>query len=248
MDVLFFALGATLAESIISFSGAALIIFGEEKMKRLAHFTVSFAVGALLSVSLFELIPEALATSGKTFESLAIFIFSGIFLFFILEKFFIWYHHHGEDTEVHSYTHLILWGDFLHNAIDGVIIGLAFLTDVRLGFLTTAAIIFHEIPQEISDFGVLIHGGLDKKKALLYNFLISLSTIFGVLLTFALGDLLRPFLPYALLVAAGNFMYIAVADLMPELHESSSMRHGISQIVFIILGAIIVIVPGFFFE
>ena len=136
----------------------------------------------------------------------------------------------------------------MHNTIDGVIIGLAFLTDVRLGFLTTAAIIFHEIPQEISDFGVLIHGGLDKKKALLYNFLISLSTIFGVLLTFAVGDLLRPFLPYALLVAAGNFMYIAVADLMPELHESSSMRHGISQIVFIILGAIIVIVPGFFFE
>ena len=236
---------ASFLESIVSFSGAALTIFNKEKVKKAAHFIVSFAVGALLAVALLDLLPEAIEISG--IEKVAPFVLGGIILFFILEKFLFWYHCHDGKCEVHSYTYLVLWGDFLHNFIDGVILALAFLVSSQIGWLTLIAIILHEIPQEISDFSILLYGGFSKGRALFYNFLVSLSTILGAVLTYFLGSRLEPFLPFGIALIAGNFLYIAMADLMPELHESTGFGHSVLQIVLLMLGAFLIILPGFIF-
>ena len=242
MPLLVLILLAAVGESIVSFSGAALVIFKEEKVRRATHFIISFAVGALLGVGFLDLIPEAAKREGDITKILP-FVLGGLLLFFVLEKFLFWYHCHEGECKVHTYTYLILWGDFLHNFIDGVILALAFLADARLGFLTTLAVIFHEIPQEISDFGLLIHGGMARSRAFLYNFLVSLSTIVGALLTYAFGAFLEPFLPILLALVAGNFIYLAATDLMPELHESTNLRHGLIQLLFVLAGIFLVVLP-----
>lgn len=236
---------ASFAESLVSFVGGALAIFNEEKIRRIAHFVVSFAVGALLSVAFLELIPEAIAMDST--EAILPLVLVGIILFFILEKLLFWYHCHGGECPVHTYTYLILWGDLLHNFIDGIMITLAFLADIKLGILTSIAVIFHEIPQEIGDFGLLVHGGLSRGRALLYNFVVALSVILGAVMAYTLGPILAPFLPVALALIAGNFIYLAAVDLMPELHESTGFLHGSAQIVFIITGALAVILPEILF-
>lgn len=236
---------ATFVDSLVAFVGGALAIFNEEKVRRAVHFVVSFAVGALLGVSLLELIPEAIEMSSPDF--VLPLVFGGILLFFTLEKFLFWYHCHGGECPVHTYTYLILWGDFLHNFIDGVIITFAFLADIRLGMITTVAVMLHEVPQELGDFGVLIHGGLSRRKALFYNFLVALSVMLGAVLTYLFSSVLEPLLPIGLALIAGNFIYLAVSDLMPELHEATGLKHGLIQITFIILGALLVIAPEFFF-
>ncbi len=236
---------ASFVESIVSFTGGALAIFGVERIKRFTHFVVSFAVGALLGVSLLELIPEAIEMAGGA--SVFPWVLGGIIFFFIVEKFFSWYHHHGHEDEVRPYAYLILWGDFLHNFIDGVILALAFLADPKLGVITTLAVVLHEIPQEIGDFGVLMHAGFSPLRALFYNFLVSLSTIFGALLTYFLGAGLSPALPFALAFIAGNFLYLASTDLIPELHEKTHVWHSLGQIVLIVAGALLVILPEFLF-
>lgn len=239
---------ASLAESVVSFSGGVLAFLNAQTIKRFTHFAVSFAVGALLSVSLLELIPEAAEES--SLESIMPYVLAGMIFFFIVERFLSWYHHHEgreEGQEVKSYAYLILWGDFLHNFIDGVIIALTFTADFRLGVITTVAVILHEIPQEIGDFGVLLHAGFSKFKALVYNFLASLSTVLGaVIAVFLRGSLPEEFIPVALAVIAGNFIYLAASDLMPELKEKAGAAHTFGQIALIILGAVLVILPEFF--
>ena len=247
MPILFNIIIAALAESIASFSGAALAILNYDKVKRYTHYIISFAVGALLGVSFFELIPEALANNPA--EEIMPIILVSIILFFALEQLLFWHHCHHEEHRDHqpehkAYGQLILWGDFLHNFIDGIIIALAFMASPTLGLMATIAIIFHEIPQEIADFGILIHSGFTKKQAFLFNFLVSLSTLAGALLTYLLGNLWVPLMPYALALVAGNFIYLAAVDLMPELHESTSLKHNILQLAFIILGVILVTLPG----
>jgi len=236
---------ASFLASLVAFVGGALAIFNEEKVRRIAHFVVSFAIGALLSVSLLELIPEAIGMS--TVKIVMPWVLVGMILFFIFEKFLFWYHCHGGVCPVHTYSYLILWGDFLHNFFDGIIIALAFLVDIKLGVLTSVAIIFHEIPQEIGDFAILMHGGFSRAKALMYNFLSATSVMIGAILTFVFGSVLEPFLPIGLALVAGNFIYIAATDLMPELHESTGFAHSMIQITFIIVGALLVIAPGFLF-
>ena len=221
---------AALAESIVSFSGGILAFLSQEKIKKFAHFVVSFAVGALLGVSLLELIPEAIAMS--SLEIVMPLVLLGILIFFILEKFLFWYHCHDGKCPVHTYNYLILWGDFLHNFIDGAIIALTFMADIRLGVLTTIAVIFHEIPQEIGDFGILLNGGFSKRKALFYNFLISLSTILGALLAYSLGSLLETYIPFALAIIAGNFISAYVADTFIFIFTSSLTKSN-SSFVFI---------------
>ncbi|PIR70515.1 MAG: ZIP zinc transporter [Candidatus Niyogibacteria bacterium CG10_big_fil_rev_8_21_14_0_10_42_19] len=255
MSLLFIILGAALFESLISFSGALFMVFNREKALRATHYLVSFAVGALMSVALLDIIPEAIERS--SIDKVMPFVLLGVIMFFIFEKFLFWYHcHHGEcKTHTHHgepvilpYAYLILWGDFLHNFIDGIILALAFLVDLRLGFLTLIAVILHEIPQEIGDFGVLVHGGMKPTKALFFNFLTSLSTMAGAILTYILGPALIPVLPYALAIVAGNFIYIAGVDLIPELHEARKFKHSLLQVMFIIIGALLVIAPEFIFH
>ena len=170
MSIFWLSIGAAFAASLVSFSGIAFAILREEKVKSLSHYLVSFAIGALLGVSFLDIIPEALRMAEA--EKVLPYVLFGIIFFFVLERLLFWYHCHEGVCEVHTFTYLILWGDFLHNFVDGIIVALSFLTDIRLGVITTFAVLLHEMPQEIGDFSVLIHGGLSRARAFLYNFFI----------------------------------------------------------------------------
>lgn len=233
--ILFSIIIASLFESLASFAGGFLVIFREGFARAFAHRALGFAIGALIGVSFFDIIPEAAEAIGN--RSAFLFVAVGILLFFVLEKLLFWYHCHDGTCAVHTFTHLILLGDAVHNAVDGVMIGLSFLAGIPLGIATTMAVIFHEIPQEIADFGVLMAGGYSRMKALWYNFLISLTTIAGALFAYVFGSALEGVLPYALALIGGNFLYIALTDLMPEVHEETRPRHMAEQLALVIAGA-----------
>ncbi len=233
--MLFPILLAALAESVASFSGGALVIFRESVARLIAHRILGFAIGALIGVSFFELIPEAAETIGL--EAVFGYAVFGIVVFFAAEKLLRWYHHHeGHDHEVRPFTALILIGDAIHNFIDGVILALAFLVSVPLGIATTVAVVLHEIPQEVADFGVLMRGGYSRSQALKWNFLISLTTLLGAAVGYLFGTLISPALPAALAFIVGSFLYIALSDLIPETHEETGIGHLAGQLALMLAG------------
>ncbi len=199
---------------------------------------VSLAVGSLLGGAFLHLIPEIFrgAPSGYTVRSLLILL--GILIFFGLEKFVRWRHCHDSDCDEHAH-HLApmnLLGDALHNFIDGLLIAASFLVSTEVGIATTVAVAVHELPQEIGDFGVLIQGGYSKNKALLYNFLISLTSLIGAGLVLLMGPIAENIIHGLLSVTAGGFIYIAGADLIPELHRTDDPKKSLLQFLVVIAG------------
>src|SRR3989344_4495893 len=229
-------LGAAIAESMVSLVGRLFVFWKEEAVKKVVHRFISFAVGALLGVVFLDLLPEAVAIEKPDTVFIAALI--GFVLFFLLERFLFWYPCHDGVCPVHAVGYLVLIGDAIHNFIDGVVIAVAFLADFRLGILTSIAVIFHELPQEISDFVVLLHSGFSRSKALLYNFFIALTTVVGAVLAYVFRGPLENTLGIALGVVAGNFLYIAAADLIPELHHQEEQKTSdfVLQIVLIVAG------------
>lgn len=198
---------------------------------------MSIAVGALLGDAFIHLIPEALEDSTNAVLT-SILVIVGIIFFFILEKFLHW-HHHGEDggeAGVHSIGKLVLLSDGIHNFLDGIIIGASFMISVPVGIATTLAVILHEIPQEIGDFAVLLHSGYTRGRALWLNFLSALTAIFGAIAFFVLGEVAETSSMYFIPIAAGGFIYIAVADLMPELHKTKEIKYSMFQLMAVTLG------------
>ncbi len=167
-----------------------------------------------------------------------IFLISGILVFFVLEKFIHWRHCHVPTSKEHPHPFAImnLIGDCLHNLIDGLVIGGTYLASIPLGITTTLAVLFHEIPQEIGDFGVLIHGGFKKKKALLFNFLTALTAVVGAILGLLLGGVVENFAAFIIPFTAGGFVYIASSDLIPELHREVAPGRSFFQLMGILLG------------
>src|SRR3989344_206815 len=204
--MLIWILGAAIVESLVSLIGRLFVFWKEEAVRKATHRFISFAVGALLGVVFLDLLPEAVEIEKPDTLFMAALI--GFVVFFILERFLWWYHCHDGECPVHAMGYLVLIGDALHNFIDGVVIAVAFLADFRLGILTSVAVIFHELPQEISDFVVLLHSGFSRSKALLYNFLIALATVAGALLAYVFRGSLENTLGIALGIVAGNFLYI----------------------------------------
>src|SRR3989338_4747764 len=182
---------------------------------------VSFSAGALFGDVFFHLLPEVVETNGFTLQ-IALFLLLGILLSFLLEKVINWRHchiHPKSKDHIHPFAIMNLFGDAVHNFIDGLIIGASYLVSFPIGFATTLAVIFHEIPQEIGDFGILIHGGLSAKKALMLNLLSALTACLGAGIVLLLGSASQDYTIYLLPVTAGGFLYIAGSDLIPELHE-----------------------------
>jgi len=236
MSIFWWIIGAAFLESAVSLVGRLFVFWSEERIKKFTHHFIGFAVGALLGVVFLDLFPEALdfASAEAVFASALV----GFILFFLLERFLFWYHCHDGVCPVHTAGYLVLTGDAIHNFIDGVIIAVAFLADFRLGVLSAIAVIFHELPQEVSDFIVLLHSGFERGKALLYNFLIALATVLGALFAFFIRGSIENILGVALGLVAGNFLYIAAADLIPELHHSDGHKTATPfvQILLILLG------------
>ncbi|MFW5983121.1 MAG: ZIP family metal transporter [bacterium] len=161
-------------------------------------------------------------------------LIGGFTLFFIMEKFLHWHHCHEQEGDCpHTFTYLILIGDGLHNFIDGLVIAASFLVDTSFGFITTILIIGHEIPQELGDFGVLLHGGMEKKKALCYNFLSQLTAVIGGVVGFFIGS---SFTQYLLPLAAGGFVYIAASDLIPEISKEKKIKDIIISFLLFFAG------------
>ena len=262
MDLLILIIIFTAVGGVLSVMAAAVfLLLPDQRREAVLPHGISFAIGALLAVAFWGLIPEAFSEiKPEQFQSLSGTILAGVLGFFVLEKLLIWRHCHSGNCEAHgdedehehdhghSHSHgaaksagaLIILGDGIHNFVDGVLIAAAFLTDAHLGIVTSLAVAAHEIPQEVGDFAILLHSGYSKSKALFYNMLASLTTVLGgVLAYFGLEDL-HDSLPYFLALAASSFIYIAVADLIPSLHKKTDMKTSLQQIALIAMGVLLI--------
>jgi len=232
-----YAIISVILVSAVSLIGIFTIFMKMEKLNEILGFLVSFAVGALLGDAFIHLIPEVGKTLGFGLKSYLLFL-SGIFIFFILEKFVSWRHCHVPTSKNHPHPvglmNIIV--DGAHNFIDGTLIAGSYMVSIPLGVSTTIAILLHEIPQEIGDFAILIHAGYSKRKALLMNFISALAAVLGVILTLALGNMIIGLNEMLLPVAAGGFIYIASADLIPELHKETKPIKSIIQLIAMLLG------------
>lgn len=249
MSLLLWIVIFTLIGGALSVAAAGLfLLIPEDHHPHVLPHGVSFALGALLSVALLDLLPEALHTAGEQHtESLLAAVLVGILGFFLLEKMLLWRHCHSHDCETHSEEHfhqpagtLIVVGDAIHNFIDGVLIAAAFLTDLELGVLTSLAVAAHEIPQEVGDFAILLQSGYGRRKALFYNLLSSLSTLVGGVLAYFSLEHVHAALPYFLALAASSFIYVAVADLIPNLHQRTTGKAALQQIGMITAGVLLI--------
>ncbi len=234
MNSLIAILASVTSVSLIAFIGVLFIGLKEDKLKRLTMILVGFASGTLLGGAFLHLLPESL-TSENDATIVLWYVIVGIVSFFALEKFLYWRHCHEKECPTHTFVYLNLVGDGIHNFIDGMVIAATFMFSLELGFATTLAVIFHEVPQEIGDFGVLVYGGLSRKKALIYNFISAVTAILGALATYFLAYL-RSIEALLVPFAAGGFIYIAATDLMPELHKKPYAGESIVQLVVILLG------------
>lgn len=231
-----YALGSVLIVSLVSLAGIFTLTLREELLRKYIFLLVSLAVGALLGDAFIHLLPEGFAgIENATNVSLA--VIAGILIFFVLEKVFHWHHHlEGEDiSTIHPTGRMILVSDGIHNFIDGLIIGASYLVSVEVGIATTLAVILHEIPQEMGDFGVLIHSGYTTGKALWFNFLSALLAVFGTILALTVGSTEKLTL-WLIPFAAGGFIYIAMSDLIPELHKTKNVSHSVLQFIAVLVG------------
>jgi zinc and cadmium transporter len=225
--------------SAISLLGILFLWMTDKKLKKAFMYLVSFAAGGLLGDVFLHLMPEMIETGFETVTALI--LIAGILVSFGVERFLQWRHCHiptsGEHP--HSFAYMNLFGDSVHNLIDGLIVAGSYLASIPLGIATTIAVIFHEIPQEMGDFSVLIYGGFTKKKALTFNFLTALTAVIGAVIALALGSYLEGVVPLLIPFAAGNFIYIAGSDLIPELRKDSpEPKKSAMQLVSLVLGVV----------
>ncbi len=237
MGVWLYTIGSVLLVSIVSFTGAATLSIEGKKLKKVLIYLVSFAAGALFGDAFLHLLPEVIEENGFSL-TVSISIIAGIVLFFVLEKIISWHHYHMPHSgkEVHSFAITSLAGDAMHNFIDGLIIAASYLISIPVGIATTIAVVLHEIPQEIGDFGILLQGGFTKNKALLFNFLTALTAVMGAVLALLLGSRMENITLFLVPFAAGGFIYVAGADLIPELHKEVNVKKSIFQLSAFIAG------------
>ena len=219
-----------------------MLTLNNEKLKKVSTYLMYLAGGTLLGAAFLGMIPKAISMTDSTrvLESMLI----GIIFFFVLEKIILWRSCRNKNCErhMHAAVPLILIGDAFHNAVDGVVIAASFLTSPELGIFVTLSVILHEIPQELGDFGILIKSGLSRSRALWFNLLSgSTAIIFGVMAYYTL-DSVTSLIPYALAFSAASFLYIALADLIPEMHRRTSLKDSLIQIALILFGIIIIYV------
>lgn len=212
--------------SFVSFSGVLFLFFQKHLVQRISLFLLAFAAGSFMGAAFLHLLPEAVEEVQS--ESAFLFILFGFGLFFLIENIFHWHHVRGDEPEHKSLGLLTLLGDGVHNFLDGMIIAAVFFVDIKLGFATTLAVALHEIPQEIAEFGVLIHAGYSRLRALLFNFLSASTVVVGGVLSFLLIDFVEQWIPLFMLFAAGVFIYVAASDFVPEMRKERNFSKSLS--------------------
>ncbi len=222
-------------------AAAGFVFLAEKHQKSLVANLIAFATGVLLAAAFLGLIPEAIESVGDP-ALIMPFILGGILLFFFLEKIILWRNCRDESCEVHSKASgpIILIGDTFHNFTDGIVIAVGFLISFTVGVTLSLTIIVHEIASETSDFGILLHSGLSKKKAFIYNTISSLSTILAAVITFFVIGVLGYLVPYFLALSAASFIYLALSDLTPDLHKHTDAKYMVRQLLLIIAGIVLI--------
>jgi zinc and cadmium transporter len=233
-NILIWIILSTLLVCLLSLVGIFAFVFKSKILNKILLGLVGFSAGALMGGAFLHLLPESLEETKAI--TVGIFLLVGFSSFFLIERLLHWHHCHKGTCEVHTFTYMNLFGDAVHNFIDGVIIAISFISNIHVGIVTTIAIIAHEVPQEIGDFGVLIYGGFTKAKALVYNFLSALTALAGALFGYFLSTTLKEIIPSILPFAAGGFIYIAASDLIPELHKEPNLKKSLMSFFFFIAG------------
>jgi zinc and cadmium transporter len=255
MTLLYIVL-ATLAGGVLSVVIAAFLTL--QVLGRLVKHLVSLSAGVLLGTALLQVLPEAFENQAADPHGLFVALLLGLLFFFLMEKAELYRHGHHHEGDGHAHHHhydeeqagrggwAVLVGDSIHNFCDGVIIAAAFLADVRLGAMTALAIVAHEIPQEVGDYIVLLNAGFTRMRALAYNALSGLASVLGGVLGYLVVEPWRNLFPYLLVIAASSFVYIAVADLLPQLQRRLRWRDTLAQLAWLAAGLLSVVAIGAF--
>lgn len=233
---IFYSILSTLLISLGSLVGVFTLSIKPKVLQGWLLSFVGLSAGTMLGAALFHLLPEALAELPANTVFLLVAI--AFVLFFIFERVLHWRHCHEENCDQHNFGWMNLLGDGLHNFIDGLVIGAAFASSTQLGVITTLAILSHEIPQEIGDFGVLLHAGWPIKKALVANLLVALTSVIGAIIGAVLGSQSALFSVYLTPIAAGGFIYIAASDLIPEIRQEKLNRSSVRSLIMFVLGLV----------
>ena len=256
MSAFLSAILAVVIVSLLSMMGVFAISLKKQTLDRILLILLSFSAGSILATSYFDLLPEALEFLGEgQYSTTALYVILGFLGFFFLERFIYWYHGHvhgyeskvDEKMTVKKFVYLNLIGDGIHNFIDGMIIMAAFLINAAVGLATTVAVVFHEVPQEIGDFGILVYGGFTRNRALFLNFLSALTGLAGVFSLIFFTAFVENFIGYLMALATGGFIYIAASELIPEMQKEENITKSIIQFTLFILGIVLIWSLGLFF-
>ena len=237
MSILTYTILSVLLVSFVSLAGLVTLSMSRKLLDRIMTYLVSFATGSLFGGALIHLLPEAYASASNPLH-VSLWTIGGLATFFVMEKFFRWRHCHHPTTDehVHPVVPMNIFGDGMHNFIDGVLIAISYSASIPLGISTTVAVLFHEIPQEISDYSILINGGLSMKKALLVNLMTASLALVGAMFALQMGKSITGFTDALVPITAGGFLYIAGSDLIPELHHNTDAKKSIIQLLMLIAG------------
>ncbi|MDP2940763.1 MAG: ZIP family metal transporter [Candidatus Omnitrophota bacterium] len=227
-------LASTFFVSLISLIGVFTLAIKEKLLQKILFALVGFSAGALIGGAFLHILPESLANPKNT--NTFYYVILGIVLFFLMERYFHWRHCHDDACSVHAFTYLSLAGDGFHNFLDGMVIAAGYLVSFKLGVVTTIAIILHEIPQELGDFGVLVYGGFSKRRALLFNFITALTAMLGAVIGYFLSGFAAGFSGFILPLTAGGFIYVATSDLIPQIHKETNFRRSNLAFFMFLLG------------
>lgn len=232
--IIIFSLSGTVGVLI---AVSAFLLFSEKVQNVLVPCLISYAVGTLLAAALLGLMPHALEDADT--RNILSTVLLGIIIFFLLEKLVLWRHCHDVECEVHAAAgDMILIGDTIHNSADGVVIAASFLVSIPLGVIAALSVIAHEIPQEVGDFAILLHSGYTRKRALTLNILSSLSTVPAAVMAYYALEVIEAAVPYVMAVSAAGFLYIALADLSPELHSRVDLTYSVRQFLLMLAGVV----------
>jgi len=240
---LIWILSATIIVSLISLVGIFTLGVNKKLFDRMLLLLVGFAAGGLIGGAFLHLLPEALEECNC--NSVFLYALIGFTVFFFMERYLYWRHCHEGKCDIHTFTYLNLIGDGVHNFTDGLVIAASFVTDFKLGIVTTLAVIFHEIPQELGDFGILVYGGFNKPKALLFNFICALTAVLGAIVGYIISGITANISLFLISFTAGGFIYIAASDLIPELHKQKDTRRANIAFIAFILGVVFMILVRF---
>lgn len=245
MDAFVWIILATVGVSLLSLVGIFTLSLSDRILKKILLALVGLSAGTLLGGAFIHLLPEAIDTIAH--ETAFMLVLVGFLAFFVLEK-LLWRHCHDRECQIHTFAYINLVGDGIHNLIDGLIIAASFLTSIEIGIIATIAVAVHEIPQEIGDFGVLVYGGIKKKKALFYNLVTALTALIGGVAGFFLIPHLGDVQNWVLPIAAGGFIYIAAADLVPELHKEHNKWKTVLAFLMLVAGIVLAWLVKYGFE